>query len=104
MINWKTRIRALREDADLTQKELAEKLGISERTLFRYENAISEPTITVIIKLAEFFNVTCDYLIGFDRDSVEYLSSYKKENVEVKNKIRGVIFELRSILDDKFQK
>ena len=55
---WTKRIRDLREDHDLSKKELAEQLGISERTLSRYEAGTSEPTIGVIIKLALMFNTS----------------------------------------------
>lgn len=51
-MKWNKRIRDLREDNDLTQEDLASQLGISKRTLLRYESGVSEPTISVLISLS----------------------------------------------------
>lgn len=58
------RIRALREDRNLRQIDVAEKTGIDQRTLSNYETGKTNPDSYAIIKLAEFYNVTCDYLLG----------------------------------------
>ena len=52
-----------RKAADLTQKELAEKLNVSPTTLAGYENAGKEPKISTLIKIADFFGVSTDDLI-----------------------------------------
>lgn len=59
---WNKRIKDLRENYDLSRIELADKLEISERTLSRYENGESEPTISILIKLSLIFNVSIDYI------------------------------------------
>lgn len=69
MVPWNKRIKDLRIDADLSQEELADKLGISKRTLLRYENGDSEPTISVLIKISLLFNVSIDYLTGIKDDA-----------------------------------
>ena len=61
-MSWNKRIKDLRIDHDMGKKELADKLDISERTLTRYESGISEPTISVLIKLSLLFNVSIDYM------------------------------------------
>lgn len=58
------RIKALREDMDLSQKELAVKANITEATLSRYENDLREPKVSVIIRLARELNTTTDFLLG----------------------------------------
>ena len=63
-MSWNKRIKDLRIDHDMGKKELANKLDISERTLTRYESGISEPTISVLIKLSLLFNVSIDYIAG----------------------------------------
>ena len=63
-MKWNKRIRDLREDNDLTQEDLASQLGISKRTLLRYESGVSEPTISVLISLSLLFNVSVDYIIA----------------------------------------
>lgn len=47
-----------------TQRQIAEKLGISQPSYIRYENGSSEPTLENLIKLADLFDVSADYLLG----------------------------------------
>lgn len=58
------RIKDLREDKDMTQKELAKIIGITQATLSDYEVEKTEPKKDIWIKLASFFDVTIDYLMG----------------------------------------
>ena len=58
------RLKEIRESKGLTQKEVAEIIGYSEIFYARYENGKREPDISTLCKLAEYFNVTVDYLIG----------------------------------------
>lgn len=62
-------IRALREDNDLKQRELAEYLGISQNTYSQYETGVIAFTDQILIKLAEYYGVSVDYLM--DRTSVK---------------------------------
>ena len=57
-------IRNLQEDNDKTQKELAMYLNITQTTYSKYELGKLNIPIEVFIKLAEFYNVTIDYLVG----------------------------------------
>ena len=54
----------MRIDNDLHQDELADLLKIGRSTIGEYENGLCNPTEPVIIKLAEVFNVTTDYVLG----------------------------------------
>ena len=58
------RIRNLRQDKDLKQRELAEILHCSQRTYSDYECGVSDIPTEVLIKLADFHNVSVDYLLG----------------------------------------
>ena len=62
-------IRALREDNDLKQRELAEYLGVSQNTYSQYETGVIAFTDQILIKLAEYYGVSVDYLM--DRTSVK---------------------------------
>ena len=57
------RLRDLREDNDLTQKELAEKLHISQNTYSQYENGVRQLPIEILIKLSHLYNVSTDYIL-----------------------------------------
>ena len=58
------RIRDLREDSDLSQKALAEKLNMHTTTYARYETGEREIPLNIAIKLADFYKVSLDYLAG----------------------------------------
>lgn len=58
------RIKDLREDRDLRQLDVAQAVGIDQRSLSNYETGKTNPDSETVIKLANFFGVTCDYLLG----------------------------------------
>lgn len=49
---------------NFTQRQMAEKLDISQPAYIRYENGTAEPTQETLVKLAEIFDVSVDYLLG----------------------------------------
>lgn len=57
-------IKNLREDRDLRQRELAAVLSVSQNTYSQYENGVIEWTANNLIKLADYYNVSVDYLLG----------------------------------------
>lgn len=63
MGNYK-RVRDLREDSDKTQKELAEYLNMQLTVYQRYERGERELPLWAAIKLADYYKVTLDYLVG----------------------------------------
>ena len=58
------RIRELREDNDLTQREVAEMLGMSQTGYSKYETGTNDIPTAVLIKLADFYKTSVDYLLG----------------------------------------
>jgi len=56
------RIRQLRQERRWTQAQLAEKLGVHQKQVSAYERAVHAPSTNVLIKLAEAFDITLDYL------------------------------------------
>ena len=60
----KNRIKDLREDADLRQIDLANAVGIDQRTISNYETGKTYPDSFALIKLADYFKVSIDYLVG----------------------------------------
>lgn len=63
-MDYITRIRNLREDADKTQQDIATYLGTSQTMYARYERGANEMPIRHLIKLAKYYNVSLDYLCG----------------------------------------
>ena len=85
------RIKDLREDRDMRQSDLAEATGIDQRTISNYETGKTSPDAYALIKLADFFDVSIDYLVC--RTSAD-LSTDKKRNKLI-DKIREELDELR---------
>ena len=58
------RLKSLRLESKITQKEISDKLEIGQGTYARYEKGDRKPTGEILNKLANFFNVSTDYLLG----------------------------------------
>ena len=58
------RLKDLREDRDLTQGTIAEYLNIKQNTYSQYENERRQIPIELLIKLADYYNVSVDYILG----------------------------------------
>ncbi len=58
------RLCEMRKERKQSRKEVSDALGIAERSYQRYENAEREPTASVLVKMADYYGVTTDYLLG----------------------------------------
>ena len=58
------RLKELREEKRLTQKELAKALGLKRTRIAAYETGVNNPEYAVLLRLADYFHVTLDYLTG----------------------------------------
>lgn len=54
----------LRQDKKLSQKKAAQALGVSQALLSHYENGVREPGLSFVVRAADFYGVSCDYLLG----------------------------------------
>lgn len=61
---FEERLKEQRKMFKLTQRDMAEKLGISQPSYIRYENGSSEPSQENLVKIADIFDVSVDYLLG----------------------------------------
>ena len=66
------RIRDLREDHDLTQKQIAQMLGMSQTGYSKYETGENDIPTQVLIKLADFYQTSIDYLLGRTSEKLPY--------------------------------
>ena len=62
------RLKTLREQHSFSQKTLAEKIGVSQQSINKYENHNIEPDIETLIRIASVFNTSVDYIIGNSPD------------------------------------
>lgn len=92
---FKRRLKELR--GDTKQQEVANAIGISRATLGYYENGDRKPDIEVLARIAEYFHVSCDYLLGF--------TDVKTPNEEVQNisNLTGLNEHSASFLADNYK-
>ncbi len=66
------RIKDLREDNDITQRELAEFLHIKQNTYSQYENGQRQLPIEILITLAKYYGTSTDYILGLTDERKPY--------------------------------
>ncbi len=86
------RIKELREEKHISQKKLAEVIGTSQRNIGRWENNENEPSYSQVVKLADFFGCSIDYLVGREDDFGNVpvksnLSTQEQELISAFNKL-----------------
>jgi methanogenic corrinoid protein MtbC1 len=85
--DFSTRLRELRTSAELRQKDLAHALGVAQTTIANYEQGTRFPDETNLLRIADHFNVSLDYLLGrtdvdLTAHDVQYPSGYFREQRE----------------------
>lgn len=71
-MEYPNRIRALREDSDQSQAQIAQLLNIGQRTYCDYELGKTRIPVDSLILLAEYYNVSMDYICGLTKDKKEF--------------------------------
>lgn len=66
------RLKELRESKQMSQQALADILHVTQQTIYKYEHELAEPDLDVILHLADFFDTSVDYLIGYTDVSARY--------------------------------
>ncbi len=66
------RLIELKESKNLLQKDIAKSINLSLRSYQRYEYGEREPTSSILIKIADYFNVSLDYLVGRSDDPTRH--------------------------------
>ena len=77
-------LKELRKNEKLTQTDIAKILNVAKSTYCGYELGSSEPTLETLIKLADYYGVSLDYLVGREfKNDVGYMSPEQKEVVKM---------------------
>lgn len=84
------RIRELRIARNITQVELARSLSVSKQSISNWENDNILPSIEMLIKIADFFSVSTDYLLGLDN----------KKYLEITGLSEAQIAHIQQLIDD----
>ena len=80
-------LRELRKEKELTQEQLAEKLGVSSRSVSRWENGITMPELGILVELADYYEVDIKEIIDGERKS----EIMKKEEKETLRKVADYV-------------
>ncbi len=83
MVNFGTVLKKLRTQSGMSQRQLAEKLGVTKSTISYYELSERTPSPDIIIKIANIFHVSTDYLLGRDTKIALDVSDLPHEDVEL---------------------
>ena len=74
-------IRDLRVSMKMSQVELAQELGVTKQCISNWENDNILPSVEMLVKMAKFFNVTTDYLLGLDNNQIVDVSGLTLEQI-----------------------
>lgn len=96
MVDFGNRLKELRTKAGLTQKQLANRLGVTASVVSYYELSERSPSPEVLVKLAGIFHVSTDYLLGIQKSADESLDirGLTAEGIEL---LRHTIIVLQNI-------
>lgn len=100
MVNNVERLRELRKKAGLTQRQLADALYVNRNTYQNYEAGSTQPDFAILKKIAQYFNVTIDYLLGEEDANIVMITRKDFEAMkEAGNRLQSAIIQLLSITD-----
>ena len=77
------KIKSLREDAGLSQAQLARKLDVTRSSVNAWEMGLSTPTTQYVVELCKLFHVSSDYLLGLESGQSLRLYEYTQDEVEL---------------------
>lgn len=87
MVEFGTRLRKLRQSKNLTQKQLADLIGVKNSIISFYEVGDRLPSPMMIIKLSKVLHVSSDYLLGIEKNKIIDVTDLEDEDVELINMI-----------------
>lgn len=83
MVNMGQRLKELRIMKNLTQKQVADRVGLAVSAISSYESGFRYPSYPTLVKLASMYHVSCDYLIGVPSSRTIDVSGLNDEEIEV---------------------
>jgi transcriptional regulator with XRE-family HTH domain len=91
MVNLGERLRALRNERNITQTELSERIGVSKAMISSYELEQRQPSYVVLIKFSAYFGVTTDFLLGLEKKRTIDVDGLCEQEIEVLVKMIDVL-------------
>lgn len=93
LVEFSNRLKELRLQAGLTQLQLAQRLGITKSVISFYELSERAPSPDVLIRLANIFHVSTDYLLGLDKKETLDITGIEEKDVAI---LRALADSLRN--------
>lgn len=90
-MDFDNRLKQIRVDAGMTQKQLAERIGVAKSVISYYEQGERFPSYDVLIKIARTFHVTTDFLLGVEHARMLDASDLNDEQIAVLQKLIDVM-------------
>lgn len=87
MMYFGIRLKELRKNKNLTQQELADKMSLVKSSISAYEKSAKYPSVEVLVKLCNYFNVSSDYLLGLSDNKILNDYDLTEEQIETVMKI-----------------
>ena len=106
-MTFSDRLTAQRKLKGVSQKQAAADLGISQALLSHYENGIREPGLQFLVKAADYYNVSCDYLLGHAANvlqlnrAVDFEDLPEDEELSRETFIRADLAIMNNIVEDE---
>ena len=91
MVNLGERLRMLRNERNITQTQLSERIGVSKAMISSYELEQRQPSYSVLIKLAAYFGVSTDFLLGLERGRTINIDGLGDNAIEVVVKMIDIL-------------
>ena len=82
-MNFGKKLKMLRTGQKLSQRELAERLGVAKSVISYYESGDRYPSYDVLVKMAHLFHVTTDYLLDIEKVRMIDVSKLSEEDIDV---------------------
>ena len=104
MSDFANRLKQLRTENKITQKELGSYLNVTQNAIFNWENKKTEPSIETIEKIANYFNVNPAYLTGWSEHEYRLYKGYKENEILKKIEIKddsGMLMVGDTIISDR---
>ena len=87
MLKFGNRLKHLREQKGLLQTQLAERLSVTRALISSYELSLRYPSIDMLIKIAQSFHVSTDYLLGVDKKQTLDVSDLSENQIQILSNI-----------------
>lgn len=80
-------LRQLRKNRNMTQEELGLRIGLSKAVISKYENSLGYPSFDVLVRIADYFGVTTDYLLGVSKGKTVDVSNLTETQIDTVHRV-----------------